>query len=135
MNQRNQIESKGFVPAVLVWTTNIAALFLAASVVPGVSYRHLYSIPAAAVVLWVATWLIEPFLYLLALPITIASFGLFTVVINGVVLILVAKVPHGFAFSGRFWGLLPAILTSLIISFFRLILRTVLVRLRAARRS
>lgn len=135
MTRRNEIEEKGLTSAFLVWVVNAAGLYLAATLIPGVAYHKFYSVPVAAALLWVASWLIEPILYLAALPITLATFGLFTVVVNGVVLILVAKVPHGFIFEGRFWGLFPAILTSLLISIFRLVLRSLLVRLRAVGRQ
>lgn len=58
-------------------------------------------------------------LKLLTLPLNCLSFGLFSVVINAVVLIIVANLKMGFAFTekGTLAGLFAAIVASVLISF------------------
>jgi len=58
--------------------------------------------------LWAAFWLgllntvLKPILFLLTLPLTILTLGLFLLVLNGFVLWVVAKLVHGFSIPGGF---------------------------------
>jgi putative membrane protein len=66
----------------------------------------------AAFVLGVVNTLIRPVLVLLTLPLTLVTFGLFLLVINGLLLWLVSAIVRGFHVHG-FWG---AVVGSLLIS-------------------
>jgi len=81
----------------------------------------LLAVPAA-LVLSVATYVLEPLLHYLALPINVATLGLFTTVLNGVILIIVEKVVPGFRFTGRLSGLGWAIATAVIVGIFRAVI-------------
>ena len=104
MRASKQAEGRGLLSSLLAWAANTIALFIAAALIHGVSYTHAHSVIIMAAILVVASWVIEPFLYILTLPINLATFGLFTVIINAMVLLLVSELPHGFAFHGRLWG-------------------------------
>ncbi len=69
---------------------------------------------AAAFLLGVVNTFIRPILVLLTFPLTVVTFGLFLLVINGMLLWLVGALVKGFHVNG-FWGaLLGAILISIV---------------------
>lgn len=72
---------------------NALALYLLTRVYGGVSFApgtDLVSVLLAALVMGIVNALIRPVLLLLSLPINVLTLGLFTLVVNGVVLWLVA---------------------------------------------
>jgi len=127
---RNQLEARGVAALILTFLVNLAALEIASNFVPGVEITSFRSALLAAAALALASYLIEPLLYLLTLPINLATFGTFSLIINGFMLIFVALCVPGFHLRAMFWGLLPAIVTALMISFFRIILRRLLIQAR-----
>ncbi len=66
----------------------------------------------AAFLLGIFNTFIRPLLILLTLPLTVVTFGLFLLVINGLLLWLVSAVVRGFHVNG-FWG---AVIGSILIS-------------------
>lgn len=82
----------GFIIRLLV---NALALYLLARVYGGVSFApgaDVVSILIAALVMGIVNALVRPVLLLLSLPVNVLTLGLFTLVVNGVVLWLVAAV-------------------------------------------
>lgn len=91
---------------------NALAVFVAGYVVPGIEINDAITALIVAIVLGLANSLIKPFLHLIALPLTLMTLGLFSLVINGLIVLLVSLLVPGFVVS----GLLPAILFSLTLS-------------------
>jgi putative membrane protein len=73
-----------------------------------------------AVVLGVINVFIKPIVKLIALPITILTLGLFSLIINAVFIIIAAKIVPGFYISGFWPALWFSIVLSLINAFFGL---------------
>jgi len=94
------------------WLVNSLALFVAAWLVKGVVIHDFYSGIAAAAMLGIVNTFIRPVVILLTLPVSILTLGLFTLVINALMLELVAWAIEGFKLAG-FWD---AILGALVIS-------------------
>ena len=65
-----------------------------------------------AVVLGVLNITVRPILYLITLPVTLITFGLFTYVLNAFMIMLVPYVVSGFYVA----GFLPALIAALIIT-------------------
>lgn len=81
----------------------------------GLYIKNIWTAILAAVILGILNALVKPFLQLLALPLTILSFGLFGLVINGVVLWLTAwVVGDGFKFASFGWAMFIAIVMSVV---------------------
>jgi putative membrane protein len=95
----------------LRWILNALALLLVAYVVPGVHVAGFYAALIAALVLGIVNALIRPLLILLTLPITIVTLGLFTFVINALLLWSVSSMVKGFAID----GFVPALLGALVL--------------------
>jgi putative membrane protein len=94
---------------ILRFLFGVAGLWVAAQVVPGISYDSLGSLLAAAFLLGVINAVLRPILVILTLPITLVTLGLFLLVINALTLGLTAVFLHGFhvhGFWAAFWGAL-----------------------------
>ncbi len=68
----------------------------------------------AALVLAVLNTVIKPILTILTLPLTLLTFGLFTIVINGIMLEITANLVGGFDFSSFGWAMFTAIILSIV---------------------
>ena len=70
----------------------------------------------AALLLGLANAVVRPLLVFLTLPLTVVTFGLFLLVINALMLMLVAKLVSGFHLNG-FWTAFWASIFMAVISF------------------
>lgn len=91
---------------------NAVVLIGAAYWLSGVQVDNFYAALITAIVLGLINAVIRPILIILTLPINILTLGLFTLVINGLLVMFVASFVQGFSVS----GLWPAIILSLVIS-------------------
>ena len=98
----------------LVWLINTVALIGVTYLVPGVSVASFATALVAALVLGLVNTVIRPILILLTLPATILTLGLFIFVINGLLFWFVGSFIQGFVVAGFWWGVLGAIVYSLI---------------------
>ncbi len=80
-------------------------LFVASSLVPGVAITGFGNFLFAALLLGLVNALIRPIAFVLTLPITIVTLGLFLLVLNAAMFGLVAALIEGFRVSG-FWAAL-----------------------------
>lgn len=88
-------------------------LFLASSLVPGVQISGVGTFILAAVFLGLVNAIIRPVAFLLTLPITIVTLGLFLFVLNAAMFGLVAALLDGFAVAGFWSALFGAVVVSL----------------------
>jgi putative membrane protein len=106
----------------LLWLANAAALLILAYLLPSVQVASFGTALLVAVVLGLINLLLRPILVLLTLPVTLLTFGLFLLVINGALFLLVDKLVDGFHVG----GLWPAIFGSLIYSLIAWVLQSLL---------
>jgi putative membrane protein len=91
----------------------VAAVILTISIVPGLSATGGWLTILLVALVWsVIVTVIKPVIQILTLPITIITFGLFSLVINALLFWLVAVIVPGFMIAG-FWS---AILGALVLS-------------------
>ena len=90
------------------------ALWLAATIVPGITVNGVWTLLGAALLLGFANAVVRPFVIILTLPITVLTLGLFLLVINAAMLGLVAWVLENFTIAGFGSALLGAIVVSLV---------------------
>ena len=76
------------------------AVFLAATLVPGIRVSGPGVALLAGIILGVVNAVIKPVLFVLTLPVTILTLGLFIFVVNAICLALVAWLVPGFTLSG-----------------------------------
>jgi len=92
------------------------AVFVSAYILPGVKVDGFVTAFVVAIVLAVVNTFIRPLVLLLTLPINILTLGLFSLVINALMVMLVAAIVPGFKVDGILWALVFAIVLSLISS-------------------
>ena len=105
---------------------NAAALWVATYVVPGIAYQGRWtSLLVVALVFGVLNASVRPLLKVLTFPLLILSLGLFTLVINALMLWLTGWVSdrlalgfHVAGFWAAFWGGLVVSIISLLLSIF-----------------
>ncbi len=93
------------------WLMLTVAIMAAAYLLPGIEVSGVFSAFFAAAILGILNALLRPLLLLLTLPLNILTLGLFTFVINALMLMMVSGVISGFHIAG-FWS---AVFGSLII--------------------
>ncbi len=84
------------------WFVAAVAIGIAAYLVPGVEVTPIGAI-IAAIVLGALNLLIRPIIFVLTLPITILTLGLFSLVINTILVLLASLVVPGLSIAG-FWS-------------------------------
>ena len=94
------------------WLFLTVAILVAAHLIEGIEVKGFWSACLAAAILGVLNAFFRPVLILLTLPINILTLGLFTFVINAILMMMVSGVVGGFVVHG-FWS---ALLGSLVIS-------------------
>ncbi len=107
-----------FMFLILHWIISALLLILVAYLVPGITVVSFFSALIAALVLGLANALVRPILILFTLPINILTLGLFTLVINALMFLLVSSIVKGFNVDGfwpAFWGALVMSLISWIV--------------------
>ena len=99
------------------WLVNTVALFIVVKIVPHFHCRSIVSLAVAALVLGLLNAIIRPILFVLTLPLTIVTLGLFLLVLNGIMLELVTWLVPGFRVDSFGWAIVGALVLT-VISFF-----------------
>lgn len=105
----------------LRWSMNLLALVVAASMIKGIRIEGIGMGILAAGILGIVNAVIRPVALILTLPINLLTLGLFTLVINAVMLQLVASLVPGFiieTFRAAFWGALTISIISWLLNIF-----------------
>jgi putative membrane protein len=88
-------------------------LWVAAVIIPGFNVYGLGNLVVAALLLGLANAVVRPIVFILTLPLTILTLGLFIFIVNGISLALVAWLIPGVTVSGIFAATFAAIIVSL----------------------
>lgn len=99
----------------VVWLLiNALGVYVTAAVLPGVTIRSFGTAVLVALVLAVINALVRPLLIILTLPLTILTLGLFLLVINALMVLLVDALLDGFSTRNFWWALLFSVVLALI---------------------
>ncbi|AYN69049.1 phage holin family protein [Euzebyella marina] len=98
------------------------AVIILAQVLPNVSVDSYFTAVIVAIVLSLLNFIVKPILVILTLPVTILTLGLFLLIINAIIILLVDNLIDGFSVDGIWW----ALLFSLLLSFLQSILFSIL---------
>ena len=100
-----------------VWILSAIAIYVTAALTPGFVLKGFGSAMIASVVIGLMNMTIRPVLLILTLPINILTLGLFTIVVNAIVLRISAGLLKGFDINGWFPAFLGAIILALVQTF------------------
>ena len=89
-------------PFLLHWAITALSLWVASLVFKGLRFDNSGTLIVSALLLGFANAIIKPMLILFTLPLTLLTFGLFVLVINALMIMLVARLVRGFHVSS-FW--------------------------------
>lgn len=108
---------KKMIRLVIRWVLFALALLFTAWIVPGISFASFQTALLAAFVMGLVNIFIRPIILIFTLPLNLLTLGLFTFVINALMLWLVAKIVIGFTITGFLAALLGSIVLSVISLF------------------
>jgi putative membrane protein len=103
----------------LRWGINTIALYVAVQLLPGLQHTGSgAALLGVALIFGLINAVLKPVLVVLSCPLVALTFGLFLLVINGLLLLITAQVSDlfdlGFTVDGLGWGILGSIVISLI---------------------
>ncbi|MCS7286915.1 MAG: phage holin family protein [Anaerolineae bacterium] len=105
------------------WFINTVALWAAVQLVPGIEYRgNWQGLALLALIFGIVNALIGPILRFLTCPLIVLTLGLFTLILNAVMLALTAWIGQQLGFPFYIHGLIPALWGAIVISVVSLIL-------------
>src|SRR5678816_125020 len=89
-------------------------LWVASATLRGVHSTGFLSLLGGGLVLGFANAVVRPILVVLTLPITILTLGLFLLVVNGLMVLLVSKLMDGFSVDSFWWAMITAIIVTIV---------------------
>jgi len=101
------------------WLISTLAVLIATQLVKGIHYDTTSGLLVATLLLGILNTFVRPLLTLLSLPLVIVTLGLFRIVINACLLLLVGRLVEQFhvdGFEPAFWGALVISLVSLLLN-------------------
>ncbi|MEQ9279305.1 MAG: phage holin family protein [Balneola sp.] len=96
------------------WLLNSVAVFATSKILPGVEIKNFWSAIVVAALLAIVNTFLTPIIQLIALPVTLITLGLFALVINTLMIMLVDALVDGFKIKNFWWALLFGIVMSLV---------------------
>lgn len=103
-------------PFLLHWAITAVSLWAASYIFQGIKFADTLSLILSALLLGFANAVVKPLLIVLTLPLTFLTFGLFLLVINALMILLVAWLVRGFTVSS-FWTAFFAAIFIAVLSF------------------
>jgi putative membrane protein len=95
------------------WILSTLVILVVSYLLPGVLLTGFVSALIVSLVLGLVNAFIKPFLVLITLPINILTLGLFTLVINALLIMLVSYLVPGFKVDGFWWALIFSVTLSI----------------------
>ena len=100
------------------WLLNTLALFVVVFLLrPHVTASSMVALAIAALVLGLLNAVVRPILFVLTLPLTIVTLGLFLLVLNAIMLEITAAIVPGFHIEGFGWAILGALVLAVVSVF------------------
>lgn len=99
--------------AILKWILFALAITATAWIIPGIRVENFLSAMFVCLILALINVFIKPFLEIITLPINIMTLGIFSLVLNALLLMLAGWVAPGFEVKGFLSGLFGSIVLSL----------------------
>lgn len=111
----------------LRWLINAVALAVALKLVPGLHFAGSWAkLALVALIFGVVNSILRPILKALTCPLIVVTLGLFTLVINAVLLLITARLSQAFDLNFRVDGFWPALVGGLVIGVVSTVIALVL---------
>jgi len=93
---------------------NVFALYVVEYLVPGFQLDNIWAATVAAVVIGIVNTFIRPILQIITLPISIATFGIFALLINVALLYVASLIVPGFEIANFTTAIIASVVLSLV---------------------
>jgi putative membrane protein len=93
---------------------NAAAVFITAYLLKGVTVKNFFTAIITALLIGVVNAVLKPIFIFLTIPVTIITLGLFLLVIDALMILLVDKALAGFKVKNFWWALIFSVVLSLV---------------------
>jgi len=101
-------------PFLIHWAITAISLWVASHLFRGIKFESTGALVVSALLLGLANAVVKPLLIVLTLPLTLVTLGLFLLVINALMILLVAALVKGFRVSGFWTALFASIFISIL---------------------
>jgi putative membrane protein len=101
-------------PFLIHWAITALSLWIASYLFRGLKFETTGALVVSALLLGLANAVVKPLLIVLTLPLTLLTFGLFLLVINALMILLVSALVRGFKVSGFWTAFFASIFISLL---------------------
>ncbi len=105
---------------IIHWIVSALAIGVTSYVLPGVHLNGIVAALVLAVVLGAINAFLRPVLLILTFPLNLFTLGLFTFVLNAVLVMLAAAIVPGVIIDNFWWALLFALVLSIVNAVFRM---------------
>jgi putative membrane protein len=112
MDIKVEIEIKFTMNLLLRFLLNGLAVLATAYLLPNVTVTDYQTALLTALALSIANVIIKPLLIIFTIPITVMTLGLFLLVINAIIILLVEHFIPGFSVNGFWWALAFSLIMS-----------------------
>lgn len=102
---------------IISWIVSAMVIFAIAYILPGVHVANFTAALVVALVLGIINAFVKPVLLIITLPINILTLGLFTLVLNAILILIVSQIVPGFIVDGFLWALIFGIILSIASTF------------------
>ncbi len=99
---------------IINWVLSALIIVVAAYLLPGVHIANFVTALVVAIILGLLNAFLKPVLLFLTLPINVLTLGLFTLVINAFIIVIITKIIPGFQIDNFWWAVLYSLLMSAI---------------------
>ncbi len=111
---------------IIRWTINAAALYAAILIVPGIGYDGKWTgVIWLALIIGLLNALVRPLLKFLTFPLILLTLGLFSIVVNTLILLLTNSIGQALGLGLSVDGFWPALLGSLVISLVSVVMSVI----------
>ncbi|MDO8610010.1 MAG: phage holin family protein [bacterium] len=97
------------------------AVFVTAYLLKGVHISNFVTAIIVSIVLGIVNTILKPILIILTLPINILTLGLFTLILNGLMILLVSAFVPGFKVDNILWAIFFSLVLSIVSGFLQLL--------------
>lgn len=107
----------------LTWLVTTVSLFIISRLNLGLDIKNLSTTAVAALILGLLNAVVRPILAFFSFPITLLTLGLFSLVLNALMIMLMASLVKGVKLRSGFWG---ALIISIVLSLLTWLIFTVI---------
>ena len=100
---------------IIKWLLYALAIVFVSWIIPGIRVENFLSAMFVCIIIALINTFIKPFLEIITLPINILTLGLFSLILNALLLMLATWITPGFEVDGFLSALLGSLLLSLLV--------------------